>query len=133
MRSTSSPRATRLKRVAVRAGLRSAERPAARPETAPGATGLARPGPARPGRRIGAVVGAAAVATSAWMAVRHIDWAVVAASLVRSSPVWVLLAIGLMSASMVLRAVSWRAILAAALPDAAPRLADAFVGTAIGV
>ena len=44
-----------------------------------------------------------------------------------------LLAIALMCASMVLRAVSWHAILRAALPAARPRFADALQGTSIGV
>jgi phosphatidyl-myo-inositol alpha-mannosyltransferase len=35
--------------------------------------------------------------------------------------------------SMVLRAASWRAILGAAVPEARPRLRDAYQGTAIGV
>ena len=39
----------------------------------------------------------------------------------------------LMCASMCLRAVSWHAILRAALPDALPRFADAMQGTSIGV
>ena len=51
----------------------------------------------------------------------------------RLEPVWVLLAVGLMCASMVLRAVSWHAILRAALPSARPRLVDALQGTTIGV
>ena len=38
-----------------------------------------------------------------------------------------------MCASMLLRAVSWHAILKAALPDARPRMVDAVQGTTIGV
>ena len=44
-----------------------------------------------------------------------------------------LLAIALMCGSMVLRAVSWHAILRAALPAARPRFTDALQGTSIGV
>ena len=44
-----------------------------------------------------------------------------------------LVALALMCASMLLRAVSWHAILRAALPDALPRLVDAVQGTTIGV
>ena len=38
-----------------------------------------------------------------------------------------------MCASMIFRAVSWHAILKAALPDFHPRFADAWQGTAVGV
>ena len=51
----------------------------------------------------------------------------------RSSPVWVLVGLALMCASMFLRAASWHAILKAALPEARPRFTDAMQGTAIGV
>ena len=44
-----------------------------------------------------------------------------------------LLGLALMCASMLLRAVSWHAILKAALPDARPRMVDAVQGTTIGV
>ncbi len=48
-------------------------------------------------------------------------------------PSWVLLGLALMCASMLLRAVSWHAILKAAMPDARPRMVDAVQGTTIGV
>jgi phosphatidyl-myo-inositol alpha-mannosyltransferase len=57
----------------------------------------------------------------------------VAGALLQSSPTWVLVALALMCASMLLRAVAWHAILRAALPAARPRLSDAMQGTAIGV
>jgi len=57
----------------------------------------------------------------------------IGASLLRSSPSYVLGGLGLMCASMLLRGVSWHAILRAALPDAPVRLRDAMRGTAIGV
>ena len=69
----------------------------------------------------------------AWLALQRIGWDAIAASVLASSPAWVLLAIGLMCASMVLRASSWYAILRAALPAARPRFADALQGTSIGV
>jgi phosphatidyl-myo-inositol alpha-mannosyltransferase len=47
--------------------------------------------------------------------------------------VWVIAALALMCASMVMRAVSWHAFLKAALADARPRFRDAMQGTAIGV
>ena len=49
------------------------------------------------------------------------------------SPAWVLVGLALMCVSMLLRAVSWHAILKAALPEARPRLVDAIQGTTIGV
>jgi phosphatidylinositol alpha-mannosyltransferase len=54
-------------------------------------------------------------------------------SLVAAAPTWVLVSLGLMCLSMVLRAVAWRAILHAVLPEARPRFIDAYQGTAIGV
>jgi phosphatidylinositol alpha-mannosyltransferase len=45
----------------------------------------------------------------------------------------VLVGLSLMCASMVFRAVSWHAILKAALPEARLRFADAWQGTAVGV
>ena len=123
-------------RAAVRVGLRSAaggpRRPARRqPSLEPRVSRLARA--AKVGRRV-ALVGAAFAATGgAWLAVQRIGWNSVAASVLASSPAWVLLAIALMCGSMVLRAVSWHAILRAALPAARPRFADALQGTSIGV
>jgi phosphatidylinositol alpha-mannosyltransferase len=52
---------------------------------------------------------------------------------VRSSPPLVVAGLALMCAAMLARAVSWHAILRAALPDARPRLTDAVQGTSIGV
>ncbi len=57
----------------------------------------------------------------------------VARSLIDSSPTLVLLGLAIMCASMALRAVSWHAILRAALPSARVRLRDALQGTFIGV
>ena len=54
-------------------------------------------------------------------------------ALLRSSPPWVLAGLGLMCFSMILRAVSWRAILRSALPEARVRLRDTMQGTFIGV
>jgi phosphatidylinositol alpha-mannosyltransferase len=123
-------------RAAVRVGLRSAaggpRRPARRlPSLEPRASGVARA--ARLGRRVGLVAATIAATGGAWLAIQRIGWNSVAASVLASSPTWVLVAIALMCASMVLRAVSWHAILRAALPTARPRFADAMQGTAIGV
>jgi phosphatidylinositol alpha-mannosyltransferase len=67
------------------------------------------------------------------LALDRIGMTPIAHALVRSQPVWVLVGLALMCLSMVWRAVSWHAILRAALPDARPRLVDALQGTTIGV
>ena len=54
-------------------------------------------------------------------------------SLLAATPTWVLLGLGLMCFSMVLRAIAWHAILRAALPRARVRRRDALQGTFIGV
>jgi phosphatidylinositol alpha-mannosyltransferase len=81
------------------------------------------------------LVGAAGIAAivASTVAVQHIGLSRIGDALVRSSPPWVLLGLALMCASMLLRAVSWHAILKAALPDANPRMVDAVQGTTIGV
>jgi len=82
-----------------------------------------------------AALGAAAGATvvGGYLATQQIGTDAIVDAVVRSSPVWTLLALALMCGSMVLRAVAWRAILQAALPSARPRFADALQGTTIGV
>jgi phosphatidylinositol alpha-mannosyltransferase len=93
--------------------------------------------PARPllraGRRV--VLGAAALAAGggALLALDRIGMRPIGQALLASSPTWVLVALGLMCASMLLRAASWHAILRAALPEALPRFVDAMQGTSIGV
>jgi phosphatidylinositol alpha-mannosyltransferase len=67
------------------------------------------------------------------LGLQHLGWHAVAASVLASSPSWVLAAIGLMCTSMLLRAVSWHAILRAVPLTTRARLADAMQGTAIGV
>jgi phosphatidylinositol alpha-mannosyltransferase len=54
-------------------------------------------------------------------------------SLLASSPTWVLVGLGLMCGAMFMRALSWYAILKAALPDARVKRGDAMQGTFIGV
>jgi phosphatidyl-myo-inositol alpha-mannosyltransferase len=126
--------------VAARAAMRFERRPVAggprRPARRlaplePRPAGLTRAATAA--RRTAVIGGAATVAGGGWLAVHRIGWNSVAASVLSSSPFWVLLAIALMCVSMGLRAVSWQAILAAALPATRVRLADAFLGTSIGV
>jgi phosphatidylinositol alpha-mannosyltransferase len=82
-----------------------------------------------------ALLGGAGLATAigSYLAVQHIGLQRIGDSLVRSQPSWVLAGLALMCASMLLRAVSWHAILKAAMPDARPRIVDAVQGTTIGV
>ncbi len=83
-------------------------------------------------RRAGLGVAAAAGVGLTALALDRIGLDRVVTSLVRSSPAWVLAALGVMCLSMVLRAVAWNAILGAALPGRL-RFFDAMQGTAIGV
>jgi phosphatidylinositol alpha-mannosyltransferase len=126
-----------IQRAAVRYGFRSADlgppRPAERlPSLEPAPAGVAH----RAGRivrrgALGAAGIGAAVAT--YFALDHIGMDRIGSSLVTSSPAWVLVGLAIMCVSMVFRAVSWQAILKAALPDARPRFTDAWQGTAVGV
>ena len=123
-------------RAAVKLGFRSAaggpRRPARRlPPLDPRPTRAARVG--RLARRAAPLAGVAAAAGGALLAMQHIGWDAVAESVIASSPAWAVLAVALMVASMVLRAVSWHAILKAALPAARPRFVDSLQGTSIGV
>jgi phosphatidyl-myo-inositol alpha-mannosyltransferase len=68
-----------------------------------------------------------------WLALQQIGLPHIASALINSSPMLVLLGLAIMCSSMVLRALSWHAILKAALPRARVRLSDAMQGTFIGV
>jgi phosphatidylinositol alpha-mannosyltransferase len=68
-----------------------------------------------------------------FFALKHIGISNIASALLNSSPTFVLLGLAIMCASMVLRAVSWDAILKAALPRSRLKLSDAMQGTFIGV
>ena len=111
-----------------RAGRPSGACPASRHPSARAATAAARP-PARP-----------ASAWPAWppaflalLALQRIGLDQIGDSLLRATPTWVLLGLGLMCGSMVVRGVAWHAILTAALPEARLRRSDALQGTFIGV
>ena len=69
----------------------------------------------------------------AWLALAQIGVGNIARALLDSSPALVLLGLAVMCSSMVLRAVSWHAILRAALPEVRVRMADAMQGIFIGV
>jgi phosphatidylinositol alpha-mannosyltransferase len=92
---------------------------------------------AGPGRRLlrRGAIGAAGLAAAAGgvLAVDRIGPRNIADALIASSPPWVLLALGLMCLSMLVRATAWHAILRAALPGVRVRWADALQGTTIGV
>ncbi len=84
-------------------------------------------------RRAGLGLLAAAGVIGAVLALRRVGVGRIAASLLTSRPDWVLVGLGLMCASMALRAVAWQAILRAALPELTVRLRDTLQGTFIGV
>ena len=69
----------------------------------------------------------------AYLALQHIGISNIISALLSSSPTFVLLGLAIMCLSMVLRAVSWDAILKAALPRSRLKLSDAMQGTFIGV
>jgi phosphatidylinositol alpha-mannosyltransferase len=110
-------------------GKRVAPQRLPRLETDPTAT---RPAVAA-ARKIGLVVLAVLGVGLAAMALERIGVHRIVLSLLQSSPVWVVVGLGVMCASMVLRAVSWHAILRAAMPGVRVRLRDAAQGTFVGV
>ena len=126
-----------MERAAVRYGLRSADLAPRRPaRRLPSLDPL----PAGAGLRAGALLRRGAmglaglgVAAGSYLALQHIGLDRIGHSLVTSSPSWVLVGLALMCVSMLFRAVSWHAILRAALPDFRPRFTDAWQGTTVGV
>jgi phosphatidyl-myo-inositol alpha-mannosyltransferase len=126
-----------VQRAAVRYCLRSADlgprRPARRLpslDPLPAGSGM-RAG--RIARRAAMGVAGLGVAAGSFLALEHIGLDRIGKSLVTSSPAWVLVGLALMCISMLFRAVSWHAILRAALPDFRPRFVDAWQGTSVGV
>src|SRR5213079_337797 len=65
--------------------------------------------------------------------VRRIGVRPIVHAVLSSKPTWVLVALSLMCLAMAARAVSWRAILSAALPDVRIRLSPVLRATSIGV
>ncbi len=129
--------ATVSQRLAVAAGTRAADlKPYVRPRRLPS---LEPPLAAKRGPLV-TILRRAAFATIslgtlllAYMALHKIGVSNIASALLASSPSFVILGLGVMCSAMALRAVSWYAILRAALPDARVRLSDAMQGTFIGV
>jgi phosphatidylinositol alpha-mannosyltransferase len=128
---------TRLHRAAVRHGLAPADlRPRAPARRLPSL----QPAPARRASRAFALIGRLTLliasllgAGLAFLALERIGLARVLESLVASSPGLVAVGVGLMCASMLARAFSWHAILAAAPTWRKARRRDALQGTFIGV
>ncbi len=125
-----------LARAAITVGAVPADdRPRAKAQKLPSLEGADAPRRRKPRsrRRLAAGAATAVAAAGGYVALERVGWQPVADALLQSSPLWVLVALSLMCLSMGLRAIAWHAILCAALPEARPRLTDAFQGTAIGV
>ncbi|HEY1594645.1 MAG TPA: lysylphosphatidylglycerol synthase domain-containing protein [Thermoleophilaceae bacterium] len=84
-------------------------------------------------RKLAGVAAIAAGAGLGWMALQRIGIHRIGDALLAATPTWVLLAFGLMCASMLLRAESWHAVLRSALPGVRVRRRDAARGVMIGV
>jgi phosphatidylinositol alpha-mannosyltransferase len=115
-------------RVAARR-LPSLEAPAAPGERAAARARRAR----RIARRAGVVAASLGGLGLAAVALNQIGLDRVAASLLNSSPSWVLVGLALMCLSMAVRGLAWHQILRAALPGRPVRRLDAMQGTFIGV
>jgi phosphatidylinositol alpha-mannosyltransferase len=102
-------------------------------EPALGGAGGARRARLRVARRAAVAVAALAAVLLALVALQRIGVQRVGDALLASSPTWVLLALGLMCFSMILRSLAWHAILRAALPRVRVRRRDVLQGTFIGV
>ena len=129
---------TRAARVAVRTGIKPADmepRAPARklPSLEPVEQHAGRRRAVRYARRIAAVAATFAAAGLGWMALQRIGIQSIGDAVMAATPTWVLLAFGLMCASMFLRAESWHAVLRSALPGTRVRRRDAARGVMIGV
>jgi phosphatidyl-myo-inositol alpha-mannosyltransferase len=87
----------------------------------------------RVARKVAGVAAIAAAAGLGWLALQRIGIDSIGKALFAATPTWVLLAFGLMCASMFLRAESWHAVLRSALPGTRVRRRDATRGVMIGV
>jgi phosphatidylinositol alpha-mannosyltransferase len=132
------PVATRpVHRAAVAVGVRAADLkphiPARRLPSLEPAPASRRNPVATAARRAGMAVFSVGALLLAYKALSTIGLGNIAQALLASSPSFVILGLGVMCGAMALRAVSWHAILRAALPKARVRLSDAMQGTFIGV
>ena len=106
--------------------------PTLEPALARTARDASRPG-ARMARRLAiGAVGVFALALAV-IAMQRIGTDRIGHALLNAAPPWVIVGLGLMCFSMVLRAFAWHAILRAALPNSRVRRRDALQGTFIGV
>jgi len=127
-----------VQRAAVRVGAKPADmQPRVRPQRLPS---LEPPPPAGARRPVLALVRRAAMLAFAALAIvgtvlafRRIGVHAIVTTLLGSSPVWVLVGLGTMCSAMAVRALSWHAILKAAIPRGRVRMRDAMQGTFIGV
>jgi phosphatidyl-myo-inositol alpha-mannosyltransferase len=132
------PAATRrVHRAAVAVGVRAADLkphvPARRLPSPEPASANRRNPLATAARRAAMAVVSVGALLLAYKALSTIGMGNIARALLASSPSFVILGLGVMCGAMVLRAVSWHAILRAALPTARVKLSDAMQGTFIGV
>ncbi|HVS29392.1 MAG TPA: lysylphosphatidylglycerol synthase transmembrane domain-containing protein, partial [Solirubrobacteraceae bacterium] len=84
-------------------------------------------------RKVGLVIAAVVGVALTVLALNRIGIHNIVLSLLQSTPGWVVAALAVMCGAMVMRALSWHAILRAALPRARIRRRDAAQGTFIGV
>jgi phosphatidyl-myo-inositol alpha-mannosyltransferase len=131
--------ATKAQRAAVRVGARAADLKPRIPAQRLASLEPPLTGPQRHSKALGVArrVGLATVsiggAVLAFLALQKIGLTNIASALITASPTLVLLGLAIMCSAMVLRAVSWHAILKAALPRSRVRMSDAAQGTFIGV
>jgi phosphatidyl-myo-inositol alpha-mannosyltransferase len=125
-------------RAAVRVGVKPADlQPHVRPQRLPSLEPAPPVGARNPvlvfARRAAMLAFAALALVGTFLAFRRIGMHQIVLALLDSSPAWVLVGLGVMCAAMAVRAVSWHAILKAAIPRGRVRLRDAMQGTFIGV
>ncbi|HUJ35625.1 MAG TPA: flippase-like domain-containing protein [Solirubrobacteraceae bacterium] len=131
--------ATTVQRAAVRVGARAADMkpriPAQRlASLEPPLTGRQKHSKALGvARRVGLATVSMGGAVLAFLALQKIGLTNIAKALITASPTLVMLGLAVMCSAMLLRAVSWHAILKAALPRSRVRMSDAAQGTFIGV
>ncbi len=129
---------TRAKRIAVKVGVRAADlkphAPARRMSSLqPRTTADKRSRAIALGRRFGLAAVSIVGVVLAVLALQKIGIGSVAHALIGSSPSFVILGLAVMCAAMAVRAISWHAILNAALENSRVSMSDAMQGTFIGI